>query len=82
MAAYDGMTMRQIGLSYGVRAELGVKKGDHGSFAKATLDRLVTEGELKATDLVVVIGGNFGEATGATFMEIAKVADLQKKYKA
>ena len=41
-----------------------------------------SEGELKATDLVVVIGGNFGEATGATFMEIAKVADLQKKYKA
>jgi pyruvate kinase len=81
VAAYDGMTMRQIGLSYGVRAELGIKKGDHGSFAKATLDRLVKEGELKAADLVAVIGGNFGEATGATFMEIATVADLQKKYK-
>ena len=40
---------------------------------------LEREGKIANDDLVVVVGGSFGAAKGASFMEISKVIHLLNK---
>lgn len=73
---YRKHVMRELALSYGVKAEYGELSIVHDKFAYELLTRLGQRGKLSNDDLVVVVGGSFGAAKGASFMEISKVIHL------
>lgn len=76
---YRKHVMRELALSYGVFAEYGEPLIAHDRFTFQMLVRLEKEGVLNPSDLVVVVGGSFGAARGASFMEISKVIHLINK---
>ncbi|MEG3047564.1 MAG: pyruvate kinase [Mucinivorans sp.] len=76
---YRKHVMRELALSYGVYAEYGEPLIAHDRFTYQMLVRLERAGTLSATDLVIVLGGSFGAARGASYMEISKVIHLINK---
>lgn len=77
---YDEQVMRQLSLSFGVFANyisLGITSA--GPIHKA-ICRLIDEKELKPEDLIIVLGGNFGPAQGASYIEINTAGSFQKKH--
>ncbi len=74
---YDPKVMRQLALSYGVKAstmspvDAGVEK-----FLNRSLSQLVESGDLARNDTILVLAGNFGPAAGASFFEIATVDNI------
>ncbi|MEG0656262.1 MAG: pyruvate kinase [Mucinivorans sp.] len=76
---YRKHVMRELALSYGVCAEYGEPLIAHDRFTYQMLIRLERSGTLAPTDLVIVIGGSFGAARGASYMEISKVIHLINK---
>lgn len=73
---YRKNVMRELALSYGIKAEYGEPSVVHDKFAHQLLTHLCKDGVLTNDDLVVVVGGNFGAAKGASFMEISRVIHL------
>lgn len=76
---YRKHVMRELALSYGVYAEYGEPLIAHDRFTLQLLVRLERAGTLSPSDLVIVIGGSFGAARGASYMEISKVIHLINK---
>lgn len=76
---YRKHVMRELALSYGVMAEYGEPLIAHDRFTFQMLVRLERSGVLLPSDLVIVIGGSFGAAKGASYMEISKVIHLINK---
>ncbi len=76
---YRKHVMRELSLSYGIDAGYGEPSSNHERFTSHMLTRLEAAGKVKYDDLVVVIGGSFGAAKGASFMEISKVIHLIDK---
>lgn len=76
---YRKHVMRELALSYGVQAEYGEPLIAHDRFTYQMLVRMERAGTLSASDLVIVIGGSFGAARGASYMEISKVIHLINK---
>ncbi len=70
---------RKLALSFGVHPIYCKPLAIHESFIPVMLNYLSGRNWITSEDLVVVIGGNFGVATGASFMEIATVANLRLK---
>ncbi len=73
---YRKHVMRELALSYGIQAEYGEPSIVHDRFTYEMLTRLGKEDKISNDDLVVIIGGSFGAAKGASFMEISKVIHL------
>lgn len=76
---YRKSVMRELALSYGIEAHYGEPALTHDKFTYKMLIKLEKEGKVSTNDLVIVIGGNFGAAKGASFIEISKVIHLVNK---
>jgi pyruvate kinase len=74
---YDEDTVRRLGLTYGTFANLmSTDASGHDDFVNLSLNHLVNEGELSQQDTVLIMAGNFGPSTGASFIEISSVENL------
>lgn len=73
---YQEHVMRELALSYGVSADFGEPSEIHDRFAQKILTKLENQDKIQDEDLVVVLGGSFGAAKGASYMEISKVKHL------
>lgn len=76
---YRKHVMRELALSYGIEAQYGEPSIVHDKFTYKMLLSLEKEGKVSTSDLVVVLGGNFGPAKGASYIEISKVIHLVNK---
>lgn len=84
---YKRRTMRELSLSHGVYGQYfelsqGMQKEEeitHANFLHKSLNYLTTTSLLQDEDTVVVIAGNFGQAHGASFIEISTVNNLTQK---
>lgn len=77
---YRKHVMRELALSYGIFPEYQEPSFKHRNFLFNVLNKLELGQKLKKDDLIVVVGGDFGAAKGASFMEISNVLSLQHKY--
>ncbi len=78
---YTENAMRTLALSYGVRPMYCEPSHDHTSFLRNALGTLEVNAYLNKEDIIVVMGGDFGVSSGASFIEIATVNQLQNKVK-
>lgn len=77
--SYRKHVMRELALSYGVYAHYAEPSIAHDRFIYQILCVLEDEKKVSYEDLVVVVGGSFGAAKGASFMEISKAIHLINK---
>jgi len=73
---YNEYSMRQLALTYGVEAYLIEMDKSRDKFLYRTIQFLINQKTLTPKDKVVVIGGSFGTANGASFMEISTAQNL------
>lgn len=73
---YNKHTMRKLALSYGVHVDYIDVPESHSSFIKQALDNLMHKKTFHKDNLVIIIAGNYGRATGVSYMEIATVKNL------
>lgn len=78
-SCYRKSVMRQLSLSYGVYAIHREPDVNHDSFLLGILYFLEDRKWLNKEDMVVALGGSFGAAKGASFMEIGNVLNLEHK---
>jgi pyruvate kinase len=76
---YDSRVMRELALSFGIFGQY-FEGHDKNEFVGVSLKQLTEAGEISKEDSIVVIGGNYGETHGASFIEISTVENLQKRY--
>ncbi len=72
---YNEKVMRELALSFGVRPYYTEKPVSRDEFIRDIPDVLLPAGYSK-DDFIVVIGGSFGPARGASFMEVCKISDI------
>jgi pyruvate kinase len=77
---YDTRTVRELALSFGVYAEY-LKPSYQHEFVHQGLKALMAEGIIESEDMVVTLGGSFGKAQGASFLEISNAFNLFNAYK-
>jgi len=65
--------VRQMALSYGVFPSFLEIKKNKFKIEKAAISSLITSNALSKDDLIIYVGGRFGEDAGASFMEISTV---------
>ena len=73
---YNEYARRQLALTYGVEAFTMEMDNSRDNFIHRTIKFLINAQKLLYTDNVVVVGGSFGAANGASFMEISTVQNL------
>lgn len=73
---YNEQTMRKLALSYGVHMDYMKVSANHTDFIKLALGNVSHKRAFKKDNLVAVISTNFGQANGASFIEIATVENL------
>lgn len=77
---YTPRVMRELAITYGVKASYmparqeGVEKFIHKSLMHLVDDKLLSK-----DDTVLVLAGNFGPTTGASFMEISSVENMLQR---
>lgn len=76
---YRKHVMRELALSYGIEAQYGEPSIVHDKFTYKMLLGLEKEGKISTSDMIVVLGGNFGAVSGASYIEISKVIHLVNK---
>lgn len=76
---YRPAVMRQLALSYGIEPMYSEPYPDHNVFLNDILSRLKADKHLSSGDLIAVMGGDFGAAAGASFLEIGYVRQLEDK---
>ncbi len=73
--------MRELSLSFGIHASFLETKKDKMKIQKAAIRELIKEGILNMDDLIMYVGGRFGEDAGASFIEISTADRLAMKTK-
>ncbi|WP_346858480.1 pyruvate kinase [uncultured Draconibacterium sp.] len=73
--------VREMALSFGVHPSYLETKKNKMKIQKAAIQELVNEGVIAMDDLVIYIGGRFGEDSGASFLEISTADKLFLKPK-
>ena len=76
---YRKSVMRHLAISYGIHAIYSEPSINHEGFLLSILYYLEEKKWLSKEDLIVVLGGSFGAAKGASFMEIGNVLNLEHK---
>jgi len=76
---YDKKTVRSLSLSFGVFPSYIEPQDSAEMFVMQALKKLIKKKDLKETDTIVVLGGNFGRSHGASHIEISSVSNLCKK---
>jgi len=71
--------MRALSLSFGVFSSYIEPQDSDEIFIEQALHKLIKKKDLKETDIIVVLGGNFGHKHGASHIEISNVLNLCKK---
>lgn len=76
---YDKRVMRELALSFGIFPNY---MDSHGAneFIAPSLNQLMDMNIIKSDDRVVIIGGNYGETHGASFIEISTVQNILKQF--
>lgn len=78
---HDQRVVREMALSFGIHASFLETKKNKIKIQKAAIQELVNQKVLKMDDLVIYIGGRFGEDAGASFIEISTADKLFIKTK-
>ncbi len=73
---YDRRVVRELALSYGVNAHFMEASDTSHEFVLQAVDSLLRDGVVDNNSLIVVVAGNFGRSTGASYVEIGTVANL------
>lgn len=73
---YDRRVVRELSLSYGVNAQYMEPTDNSTEFVKIAVSSLKHENLVKDNNLLVVVAGNFGRSTGASYVEIGTVENL------
>ena len=73
---YSRETVRHLALSYGVSTRFMEPEHVTHEFVGKALGLLKKDNVLQLTDMVVVVGGNFGRSKGVSFVEIGSVENL------
>lgn len=76
---YAQRTMRELALSYGVYASFQEKRKSVDEFIHIALKKLTKTHDLKPTDLIVVLAGNFSGGSGFSFIEVGTVQYLKDR---
>ncbi len=76
---YDKRIVREAALSYGVEANFIKPVKNSDEFICKSLNLLTKKNLLKASDIVIILAGNFGPSMGASFIEISDVENLLTK---
>ena len=76
---YTPIAMRILALSYGIEAEYRKPVGYLNDFPLNLMTDLKNEGKIRDKDLVVVVGGSFGDAKGASYLEIGTIKSITDK---
>ncbi len=76
---YRKEVVRELALSYGIYPSYEEPLEYHSTFAYNTIAKLNASGRLKNEDLLVVVGGDYGAAKGASYLEISTVENLVEK---
>lgn len=76
---YDKITMRQIGLCHGVSAYYMPPRDNTDQFLIASIKQLTDEKQFSKEDLVVILAGNYGSDSGASFIEICPAKQFLKR---
>jgi len=77
---YTEKVMRELALSYGVYVEHIEQRKSTDEFFNTSVSLLINKKMLEIDDIVVVLAGNFGPGTGASFIEISTAHNLIKRY--
>ena len=73
---YDENIVRALGLSFGVYPQYLKPDKSNREFVRKAIKNLLESKDLKDKDKVVILGGNFGKAHGASHIEITSVKNL------
>ncbi len=73
---YDKRVMRELALSYGVKANYADITKDSTIPIKKAISRLVKEKRLLPGDLITILAGHFGARHGASYIEISTAESL------
>jgi len=76
---YSKRVMRELALSFGVRAYYMTPDLTSHEFLDAALTRLLSENRFKEDSLITVLAGNFGSDNGASYVEISTAKNLLKR---
>lgn len=76
---HSNQVMRELALSFGVHASYLVMKKNKMKIQKAAMQELVDDDIIHMEDLIIYIGGRFGEDAGASFIEISTADKLFTK---
>jgi pyruvate kinase len=76
---YSTRTMRELSLSYGVYASFQEKRKSVDEFIHIALKNLTLAHDLKGTEIVVVLAGNFSGGSGFSFIEVGTVQYLRDR---
>ncbi len=76
---YRPWVARLLALSYGIEAEYHEPMDSHDKFPLEILTNSPEPKDLQDDDLIVIVGGSFGAARGASYMEIGTVLNLKNK---
>ncbi len=74
--SYSKRTMRELQLSYGVKADFMKPRETSHEFLKYAINNLKKYHHFSDHDMVVVIAGNFGRSAGASYIEIGSLENL------
>ncbi|MEA2059977.1 MAG: pyruvate kinase [Thermodesulfobacteriota bacterium] len=75
---YDRRVMRELALSYGVRADFIKPLKNSAQPIRQSIQRLVHDRVFSKGDLITVLAGNFGEEHGASYIEISSAGSFEK----
>ena len=76
---YSKRVMRELALSFGVRAYYMKPDLTSHEFLETALTRLLSEDRFKEDSLITVLAGNFGSDNGASYVEISTAKNLLKR---
>ncbi len=76
---YSHRTMKELALSYGVIPIFIEKKMSVDEFIHVSITELLRNHNLKDSDIVVVLAGNFSRGTGFSFIEVGTVDYLKER---
>lgn len=79
---YEESVVRKLALCYGVYSAYMDRDTMGKDFVGLSLGTLLKRDDWNEKDLVVVLAGNFGLETGASFVEVSKVRNLLKSDRA
>lgn len=73
--------VREMALSFGIHPSFLEIKKNKMKIQKAAIQKLINDGVIKLDDLIIYVGGRFGEDAGASFIEISSADRLFMKPK-